>query len=63
MIAYYYDSIMVERDFVMIDVLGIAPYKRHEIIFNKFNELSSGSTIILFNDHEPKPLYYELVTK
>ncbi|MGC9164373.1 MAG: DUF2249 domain-containing protein [Thermoprotei archaeon] len=59
----YYNNVMVGDDFIVVDVLGVVPYKRHETIFNKFNELLSGSSIVLFNDHEPKSLYYELVAE
>ncbi len=43
-----------------IDVRSLVPAQRHEKIFQLVNELTPGASFILVNDHDPKPLYYQL---
>lgn len=43
-----------------IDVREIPPAKRHPKIHDAFDSLESGEALTLINDHEPKPLFYEL---
>lgn len=43
-----------------IDVRDIEPKDRHPKIMNTFAEMDSGETLRLINDHEPKPLFYEM---
>jgi uncharacterized protein (DUF2249 family) len=42
------------------DVRSLIPMKRHEKIFQLVGELAPGTSFILVNDHDPKPLYYQL---
>jgi uncharacterized protein (DUF2249 family) len=42
-----------------LDVRGIAPRVRHPLIFSTFDDLKSGESFVLVNDHNPKPLYYQ----
>ena len=45
------------------DVLDVRPLPapgRHELIFRRLDELVSGAAITLVNDHDPKPLHYQL---
>lgn len=35
------------------------PAERHPTIHEAFDELESGETLTIVNDHEPKPLFYE----
>ena len=42
-----------------LDVRDIAPRVRHPLIFSTFDELQSGDSFVLVNDHDPKPLYYQ----
>ena len=44
----------------ILNVTLIEPRLKHPTIFEKFDELISGESLILHNDHDPKPLYYEL---
>ncbi len=44
----------------ILNVTLIEPKLKHPIIFVRFDELVSGESLILHNDHDPKPLYYEL---
>lgn len=43
-----------------IDVSDIPPWERHQKIHALFEDLASGEALTLINDHEPKPLFYEL---
>jgi len=42
-----------------IDVREIAPRERHPLIFGTFDSLAAGEALLLVNDHDPKPLYYQ----
>lgn len=44
----------------VLDVRALPPPKRHELIFGRLAELSGGDAITLVNDHDPKPLHYQL---
>lgn len=44
----------------ILDVSVIEPKFKHPTIFVRFDELSGGESLVLHNDHDPKPLYYEL---
>lgn len=43
-----------------LDVREIPPAERHPKIHDAFADLDSGETLTLINDHEPKPLFYEM---
>jgi uncharacterized protein (DUF2249 family) len=43
-----------------LDVRDIPPAKRHPQIHDAFEALDSGDTLRIVNDHEPKPLFYEM---
>ncbi len=43
-----------------LDVRAIPPARRHPMIFARFNALAEGDSFELVNDHDPKPLYYQL---
>ncbi len=47
-------------DIRIIDVRSLVPAQRHERIFQLVSQLASGASFILVNDHDPKPLYYQL---
>jgi len=44
-----------------LNVVDIMPRERHPLIFKTFDELEKGDAFILINDHDPKPLYYQLL--
>jgi len=48
---------------VRLDVREIAPRERHPMIFNQFASLAVGQAMRLVNDHDPKPLYYQLMAE
>lgn len=42
-----------------VDVRNIIPRERHPLIFDTFKQLTPGEAMLLVNDHDPKPLYYQ----
>jgi uncharacterized protein (DUF2249 family) len=44
----------------VVDVRSLVPAQRHARIFQLVNGLAPGGRFILVNDHDPKPLYYQL---
>lgn len=50
----------VHNDYV-INVPKLAPKDKHPTIFGIFEKLKEGESLIIHNDHDPKPLYYQLL--
>lgn len=44
-----------------LDVTQLEPRLKHPTIFNKFDSLTANQAFIIDNDHDPKPLYYQLL--
>ncbi|MFB6108704.1 MAG: DUF2249 domain-containing protein [Haloplanus sp.] len=42
-----------------LDVRDLSPNERHPKIHAAFDELDAGEELVLVNDHDPKPLFYE----
>jgi uncharacterized protein (DUF2249 family) len=42
-----------------LDIRDVPPPERHPMIHEAFEDLASGETLRVVNDHEPKPLFYE----
>lgn len=51
---------MTEQPTLELDVRSLAPRERHERIFAELARLQGGHRLRLINDHDPKPLYYQL---
>jgi uncharacterized protein (DUF2249 family)/hemerythrin-like domain-containing protein len=47
----------------VLEVRHLPPAQRHQVIFERFNALAVGGSFVLVNDHDPKPLYYQLVAE
>jgi regulator of cell morphogenesis and NO signaling len=45
----------------ILDVTRLEPKRKHPTIFDKFDSLEPGQAFIIHNDHDPKPLYYQLL--
>jgi uncharacterized protein (DUF2249 family) len=43
-----------------VDVRQLIPAQRHAKIFQLVDALAPGASFVLVNDHDPKPLYYQL---
>ena len=44
-----------------LDVTKLEPRLKHLTIFKYFDALQPGEEFVIENDHDPKPLYYELI--
>jgi len=44
-----------------IDVTLIEPKLKHATIFQVFDSLAGGESLTIHNDHDPKPVYYQLL--
>jgi uncharacterized protein (DUF2249 family) len=51
---------MIEQPTLELDVRSLIPRERHERIFAELARLAHGGRLRLINDHDPKPLYYQL---
>lgn len=44
----------------LLDVRRLDGPEKHPTIHDMFDDLEPGQALTIVNDHEPKPLYYEL---
>jgi regulator of cell morphogenesis and NO signaling len=44
-------------------VPDLQPALKHPTIFRKFDTLEDGESFVIINDHDPKPLYYQLLAE
>jgi uncharacterized protein (DUF2249 family) len=54
---------MAEATVINLDVRELIPRERHSTIFARFDALDAGETLRLVNDHDPKPLHYQLMAQ
>jgi uncharacterized protein (DUF2249 family) len=54
---------MTEDTIVTLDVRELPPRERHPLIFGKLDALPLGASLLLINDHDPKPLRYQLMAE
>lgn len=47
----------------ILDVTVLEPRLKHPTIFQKFDALEKGEELVIHNDHDPKPLYYQLLAE
>ena len=47
----------------ILDVTLIETHLRQGAIFEKFDTLKPGYSFIIHNDHDPRPLYYQLLAE
>lgn len=45
----------------ILNVTLLEPRQKHPTIFVRFDELKESETLTIHNDHDPKPLYYQLL--
>lgn len=45
----------------ILNVTLLEPRQKHPTIFLRFDELIEGESLTIHNDHDPKPLYYQLL--
>ena len=54
---------MTEQPTLELDVRDLVPRERHERIFTELARLAPGQALRLINDHDPKPLRYQLLAE
>ncbi len=47
----------------IINVPQLEPRLKHATIFKVFDELNEGESLVIHNDHDPKPVYYQLLNE
>ncbi len=52
-----------QKEVERLNVTAIEPNFKHPTIFKYFDALQPGESFIIENDHDPKPLYYELIAE
>ncbi|MGH2485970.1 MAG: DUF2249 domain-containing protein, partial [Ktedonobacterales bacterium] len=57
------DGAAAPTDERVLDVRALPPAQRHPLIFQTFDALGDGEAFVLLNDHDPKPLYYQLTAE
>ncbi|MEO6903826.1 MAG: iron-sulfur cluster repair di-iron protein [Bacteroidia bacterium] len=45
----------------ILNVTLLEPKQKHPTIFARYDELLEGESLTIHNDHDPKPLYYQLL--
>jgi regulator of cell morphogenesis and NO signaling len=45
----------------ILNVTLLEPRQKHPTIFARFDALNEGESVTIHNDHDPKPLYYQLL--
>ena len=53
------DTLLAQENF--LNVTAIEPKLKHPTIFKMFDALKPGEALTIHNDHDPKPLYYQLL--
>ncbi|MCB0507611.1 MAG: iron-sulfur cluster repair di-iron protein [Bacteroidetes bacterium] len=48
---------------IILNIPAVEPHQKHGLIFHIYENLEPGETFIIHNDHDPKPLYYQLKEK
>ena len=43
-----------------LDVRTMPPPERHSTIFETFDKLEEGEAFVIINDHDPRPLGYQM---
>ncbi len=50
-------------EIIILDVTKIEPRLKHSTILEHFAALKNGEAFQIHNDHDPKPLYYQLASE
>jgi uncharacterized protein (DUF2249 family) len=48
---------------IELDVRVIPPREKHPTIFHTFDGLARGASMVIVNDHDPRPLRYQLMAE
>lgn len=47
----------------VLNVTLLEPQEKHPVFFARFSVLEEGENFVIHNDHDPKPLYYQLLNE
>lgn len=61
LVYFKYQILMETTTDNILDVTKLEPRKKHPTIFAMYHDLSEGDSLIIHNDHDPKPLYYQFL--
>lgn len=53
----------MENSDLMVDVSTVIPRERHPRVFGAWGSLPSGASMVLVNDHDPVPLFYQFAAE
>lgn len=56
--TFYMQTVLAEN---ILNVTLLEPKQKHPTIFARFDLLAEGESLTIHNDHDPKPLYYQLL--
>ena len=48
---------------IELDVRVIPPRDKHPTIFRTFDSLAKGESLVIVNDHDPRPLRYQFAAE
>jgi uncharacterized protein (DUF2249 family) len=54
---------VMQTNEVVVDVSAVIPRERHPRVFGAWNSLAEGTAMLLVNDHDPVPLYYQFAAE
>lgn len=54
-------EVSINAEDEVFNVTLLEPKKKHPSIFARFDALKAGESFTILNDHDPKPLYYQLL--
>jgi len=54
---------MATKNPLVVDVRPLPAPQKHPTIFHTFDSLAPGEAMLLVNDHDPKPLYYQFAAE
>lgn len=46
-----------------VDLRPLVPRERHALVFQTYEALEPGTGFVLVNDHDPRPLYFQLADR
>ncbi|MCZ2444613.1 MAG: DUF2249 domain-containing protein [Flavobacteriales bacterium] len=52
-----------DEGFAVVNEFDVRPYEptvRHDMFYKAFEDLKPGEAFVFINDHDPKPLYYQM---
>ncbi|HUQ97316.1 MAG TPA: iron-sulfur cluster repair di-iron protein, partial [Chitinophagaceae bacterium] len=62
-LEYFYCQINHMSFLKSINIPELEPRLKHATVFQNFDALQNGEGFLVVNDHDPKPLYYQLIAE